>query len=73
MKLKTSGRTKTVGIIFLALALFCVGLAIMACVSKGEKWTTNCILMLICAVLWIVCGIIVLKTANRQKQGEAKK
>ncbi len=73
MKFKSSDTARKVGIVFFALAVLCVIIGIYDVIVKEQDWLLNFIIMIFCAVLWIVCGIIVLKSAKKQKEAESKK
>ncbi len=73
MKFKSSSAARKIGILFLVLAVICVALAVFYIVARGENWVMDLALILFCAVLWTVCGIIVLLTANKLKDKESKK
>ncbi len=73
MKFKSSSAATKIGILFLVVAVLCVALAVFYIAAGGESWVRDLALMLFCAVLWTVCGIIVLKTAKKLKEKESKK
>lgn len=73
MRLKSSSSMRKFGIAFFVLAAVCVAVAIFDIVVKEQDWLKNMILMWFCAVLWVVCGIIVMRSAKKQKEEESKK
>ncbi len=73
MKFKSSHTAKKVGMAFYALAVLCLVIGIYDVIVKEQDWLLNFIIMIFCAVIWIVCGIMVLKEARKQKEAESKK
>ena len=73
MRFKTSNSARKFGFLFLGLAVLSVVIGIFDVITKDQNWLMNFILMIICAVLWVVCGIIALLSSKKLKEAESKK
>lgn len=73
MRQRSSSSLKKFAIAFFVLAVLSVAVAISYIFIRDEEWLQSMIIMWISAVIWVLCGILVLRSAKKQKEEEAKK